>query len=210
MRARLGLSPSQLFIALLLALILVVMAVLQNQPQTVEPYDPNDTSSTGLRALVLWLEELGHPVTLNTRGSGLPTGPGLFLIHPSSTGDPDYYSDVDVTMTYSWVQRGGTLVLVGPTIPYTPLSDRFGVEQIETLTGMVSAIRQVQPLLPDRTRQLGFLLRRPHSGFLRRTCHRASPRSDQWRPRGCAPVYRRRRSLASDRGFCAHQPQLTR
>ncbi len=49
----------------------------------------------------------------------------------------------------SGCERGGTLVLVGPTVPYSPLSERFGVEQVETLTGIVSSVLQVQPLLPD-------------------------------------------------------------
>ncbi len=149
MRRDLGLPRSQVITGLLLAAILVIMAVLQGQPQTVEPYDPADPGSAGLRALVLWLEELGYPVTLNVPRTGLPTGSGLLWIHPSSTRDPDFYSKVDVALTDSWVRRGGTLVLVGPVDGFTPLATEFQAEQIETLSGMVSGIHQVQPLLPD-------------------------------------------------------------
>lgn len=149
MLARLGLSRSQLLLGLFLAAIVVALAFLQSQPDQVEAYDPDDTGSLGLRALVLWLEELGHPVTINRHGSGLGRNVGLFWIHPSSTGNSDYYSEVDTIMTYSWVRRGGTLVLVGPNDTFSPLVNHFGVEQIESISGMLSDIRQVQPLLPD-------------------------------------------------------------
>jgi hypothetical protein len=142
-------STNQLLIALLLAAILVVMAILQSRPQTVEPYDPDDTSSTGLRALVLWLEELDHPVSISVPRSGLPSGPGLLWIHPAVQLNSDTYSDADVASTYDWVRSGGTLVLVGPVDPYTPLAQRFGVEQTQDLSGIVSNVRQVQPLLLD-------------------------------------------------------------
>jgi hypothetical protein len=149
MRTRLGLSRSQLVIGLLLATVLVGMAVLQSQPQSVEFYDPDDASSTGLRALVLWLEEMEYPVTIEGPRTSLPDGAGLLLIHPSNQSDPDYYADTEAAAIYEWVEDGGTLVLVGPTIPYTPLSERFGVVQSETLSGIGSDVRQLQPLLPD-------------------------------------------------------------
>ena len=142
-------GTNQLLIALLLAAILVVMAILQSRPQTVEPYDPGDTSSTGLRALVLWLEALGHPITISVPRSGLPSGPGLLWIHPAAQLNSDAYSEADVALTYEYVRRGGTLVLVGPADSYTPLAQRFGVEQIQDLSGIIANVRQVQPLLPD-------------------------------------------------------------
>jgi hypothetical protein len=148
MRDRLGLSRSQLLMIVLLASVLVVMAFLQNQPKTIEPYDPADTSSLGLRALVLWLEQLGYPVTIGVPRTRLPDGAGLLFIHPNNTGDLTYDAGSEVETTYKWVQQGGTLVLIGPS-PYTALTTRFGVEQVETLTDLVSDVRQVQPLLPD-------------------------------------------------------------
>lgn len=140
---------SQLIVGLILAVIIVTMAILQSQPQIVEPYDPDNSGSNGLRALALWLEELGHPVTIGVPRAGLPNGPGLLWIHPSVQGDPDYYSDVDVALTESWVHSGGTLALIGPIEGDTPLGQYFGIEQIEDITGAVLPIRQVQPLLPD-------------------------------------------------------------
>lgn len=165
MRARPRLPRSQVLIALILASVIVVMAML-SLPQTVEPYDPNDTNSTGLRALVLWLEELGYPVTIGVPSTGLPAGPGLFLIHPTSFGEPDFMSDAEIAATYEWVQNGGTLVLVGPVDRRTSLAQRFGVDQVENLNGFISAVHQIQPLLPDlpgvwesffATRSLAFL-----------------------------------------------------
>src|SRR5688572_19331442 len=105
MRNRPRLPSSQLLIALILASVLVVMAVL-SLPRTVEPYDPEDSGSTGLRALVLWLEELGYPVTIGVPSTGLPSGNGLLLIHPTSFGEPEYISDADVTAAVEWVRNG--------------------------------------------------------------------------------------------------------
>jgi hypothetical protein len=137
-----------LVIALILATVLVVMAVL-SLPRTVEPYDPEDSSSTGLRALVLWLEELGYPVTIGVPSTGLLSDRGLLFIHPTSFGEPEYISDADVTATYEWVRNGGTLVLVGPTDRRTSLAQRFGVDQVKNLRDFISTVHQVQPLLPD-------------------------------------------------------------
>lgn len=178
MRSRLGLNRSQWLLALVMAIILVVVAYFQNQAANVEPYDPSDSGSNGLRALVLWLEQLHYPVTIGVPGKGMPAGPGLLVISPNNPLNVDYSSDdggddgsnggtdeptrdansesnsndseqAQVDAYYKWVEDGGTLILVGPTIPYEPLSVRFGVQQLNSLTNVVSDIRQVQPLLPD-------------------------------------------------------------
>src|SRR4051812_48208517 len=93
MRSRLNISRSQLILTVLLATILVVVAVFQSQPKDVQPYDPSDTGSMGLRALVLWLEQLGYPVTIDVANSGLPSGPGLLVISPNNPLNVDYSSD---------------------------------------------------------------------------------------------------------------------
>jgi hypothetical protein len=152
-------------IAFILATVLVVMAVL-SLPRTVEPYDPKDSGSTGLRALVLWLEELGYRVNIGVPSTGLPAGRGLLLIHPTSFGEPEFLSDAEISATYEWVHNGGTLVLVGPVDRRTSLAQRFGVDQVENLNGFISTVHQIQPLLPDlpgawesffATRSLSFL-----------------------------------------------------
>jgi hypothetical protein len=153
MAQRLGLSRSQLVVMLLLAIVLVVLAALQNQPQRVQPYDPDDTSSLGLRALVLWLEELGHPVRSGSLRSRLDAQTGLLFLHTSSRESPAYRSDLeadaDATRVYEWVQQGGTLVLVGPDVSYFALSEHFGVEQVESFGDILLNTGQAQPLLPD-------------------------------------------------------------
>jgi hypothetical protein len=141
-------GTNQLLIALMLAVILVIMALLQNRSQTVEPYDPDDSSSTGLRALVLWLEELGYPVTISVPRGGLPTGPGLLWIHPATQLGMSSDSELDAALIHLWVERGGTLVLVGPADSSMSLAQHFGVEQIAALSGIISDVRQIQPLLP--------------------------------------------------------------
>jgi hypothetical protein len=148
MAERLGLSRAQMALTLLLAVVLVVVAVWQSQPDNQEAYDPEDTGSAGLAALVLWLEEMGYPTTIGLLSSGLPSGTGLLVIHPRTTSDPDYLSEQQVDAIYAWVEAGGTLLLVGPTRSL-PLIERFGVEQVETFLGPLSDTRQVQPLLPD-------------------------------------------------------------
>src|SRR6478672_806265 len=93
MRSRLGFTRSQFTLALLMAMLLVVVAYFQSQPKSVEPYDPKDTGSSGLRALVLWLEQLGYPVTVGVPIGGLPSGPGLLVISPNNPLNVDYSSD---------------------------------------------------------------------------------------------------------------------
>ena len=151
--ARWEINRSQIIIVTLLAVLLVVLAFFQSQPESQHAYDPADTQSQGLRALALWLEEMNYPVTDAMPPTGLPANTGLLWIHTSAQILPTYASDgaerADATATYEWVAQGGTLVLVGPTDAYFALQERFGVIQNETLTGMVSGVRQVQPLLPD-------------------------------------------------------------
>jgi hypothetical protein len=149
MLARLGLSRSQLLLLVALAAILVALAFFQSQPEIVEPYDPDDTGGTGLAALRVWLEEMDYPVQLIKRRDNLPETGGLLFIHPTYSGDPEYYDQIDALRVYTWVRRGGTLVLVGPNTAYTALSVQFGVEQVATFSSLVTNARQIQPLLPD-------------------------------------------------------------
>jgi hypothetical protein len=149
MTRRLGLSRSQLLLAFFLAIILVVLAFLQNQPQNVEPYDPDAANSSGLRALVLWLEELGYPVTINHFDTAPSHTTALYWVHSGASGLPDRYSERTVQSLSEWVESGGTLVLVGPAANFAQLIETFGGEQIETIAGMVSDVHQVQPFLPD-------------------------------------------------------------
>ena len=151
--ARWGINRTQMIIVLLLASVLVVLAFFQSQPEETLAYDPKDTGSQGLRALVLWLDEMGYPVTDAMPPTGIPASTGLLWIHTSDQSLPAYSAESrardEADAIYQWVESGGTLVLVGPADFYFALQERFGVIQIETLPGMVTAPRQVQPLLPD-------------------------------------------------------------
>lgn len=149
MRKQLGLSRRQLVLTLFLAMILVALAVLQGQPEITEPYDPRDTERTGLRALVLWLEEMDHRVTLDLPRRALPAEDGLLFVHPSTTAASDLFSSQEVHQIYRWVEAGGTLVLVGPRRDFSILGDRLGVYQSDATFGPLTNTRQAQPLLPD-------------------------------------------------------------
>jgi hypothetical protein len=101
----------------------------------------------------LWLEALGYPVTTSRATNDLPAETGLLWIHTSSESSPAYGSDLaaeeDAALAYHWVERGGTLVLVGPADAYFALTEQFGVAQVESFGDMVLDTHQVQPLLPD-------------------------------------------------------------
>lgn len=139
------------FLFTALAAALVLAAIWQTTRQTPQPYDPDDTGGNGLRALVLWLEELGHPVELGIDGPHITTGPGLMVVLPPNSLLPDvartYIARATVARIAAWVGEGGTLVLVGPPARST-LAEQFRIFQ----TGAdldFSGPSQAQPLLPD-------------------------------------------------------------
>lgn len=154
--ARWGITRPQLLIIIFMALILVVVAYFQTQDATESPYDPAATRGDGLRALVLWLEEMQYGVTTTPIArTGLPHDTDVLFLFTHAERPPAYNSNLaaeaDATAIYSWVESGGTLVLVGPADAYGDLIARFGVGQVERLTGALTGVRQVQPILPDVT-----------------------------------------------------------
>lgn len=139
---RLRLSPRAL-IGLVLVLALFGVAWWQSNRQEAVPYDPTDTGNTGLRALVLWLEEMGHPVTVASRLRDLPPQDGLIVLHPM----PRSLSALTAQRLHDWVSDGGTLILAGPLPRDTELVEAFDVEQAVGQR-VAFSIRQSQPLLP--------------------------------------------------------------
>lgn len=140
---RLRPSPRQ-GIALLLVLALVGVAWWQSSRQERVPYDPADTGNMGLRGLVLWLEALDHPVTTTPRTRTLPPHDGLIVLHPNVNLVPEGTA----RRLRTWVEQGGTLVLVGPNVQENALVDTFGVQQVGS-QALALSVRQGQPLLPE-------------------------------------------------------------
>ena len=132
----------QFLLWLLLAAAIVLVAALQRQPQEMQAYDPYDNSSVGLRALVLWLEEMDYAVAI--KRPGFPAGPGLLILHSG----PNRVPMMDARLARSWVEDGGTLVLVGMWATEDAVIEEFGVSQ-EYTTGFARLLRQSLPFLPD-------------------------------------------------------------
>ena len=143
-----------LLTALLAAVVLA--AIWQTTRRAPLPYDPHDTGDDGLRALVLWLEEMGHPVELGIDAPQATTGPGLMVVFPPSAQLPAtgraYFTAPVAKRVAAWVAEGGTLVLVGPP-PRSALADEFNIYQTWTQLEF-SGARQAQPLLPDLPAEL--------------------------------------------------------
>lgn len=140
---------SQIAFVIILLAIFVALAIIQNQNQTVEPYDPENNGGSGLLALVMWMEEMGYQVDGNA-GAAVPADSvDLFWIHPSSFGAGDSYTRREADALHSWVEQGGTLVLVGPKESFSELALTFGVVQVSNPSSSFVTVRQSQPLLPD-------------------------------------------------------------
>jgi hypothetical protein len=131
-------------VVLLLALLLVVSA-LRSQPSTPRAFDLNSSTDSGLRGLALWLEKLGYQVQ---RTDGLrfvlSADADLLFVYPNQLS----YTAGEAEELRAWVERGKTLVIVGPHPEDGELERVFGVRA--TLQDGFSMLeKQVQPLIPS-------------------------------------------------------------
>jgi len=97
----------------LLVLVTVAAAVQQGRKRAAEATPPFTTISSapdGVRALRLWLEELGYPVgSQSGEQFRPPQGAGLVLVlEPALAITADEWKVLD-----AWVEQGGTLLLAG-------------------------------------------------------------------------------------------------
>ena len=101
-----------LAIGLLIVLVIVTIAaaIQQNQEQIAPPLASFSSAPDGARALWLWLDELGYPVSDEVFGEFRPPDDtGLMLIlEPTIIITGNEWETID-----SWVEEGGTLVLAG-------------------------------------------------------------------------------------------------
>ena len=145
-------------IGLLFAVLLAASIIFQQSAQ-VRPYDPDSAGSSGLLALRLWLEEMGHPLRVvnNNLWDTAPATPEsarrevvdaaaieLLFVFPNAAP----YTEDEAQQLQRWVRNGGTLVLIGPDALDGALSRAFGVFQHSEI-GFASRDYQQQPLLPD-------------------------------------------------------------
>lgn len=139
-------SPLALAAALFLALL--AAAIVAAPAGNALPYDFDSTEATGLRALRLWLGEMGYTVHDTGRAAfTLPAEADLLFVFP---GVQEYTAD-EAAALRRWVEAGRTLVLAAPGD--STLALEFGVNWwTAAATGQE---RQVQPLLPDAAEEWG-------------------------------------------------------
>ncbi len=124
----------------LLAL-LVVAAALRSEPEA--PYGLESSGPQGLRALRLWLDELGYEVDAVYGPEFAPPDDGdMVFVYPSVTP----YTEEEAAALRGWVSAGGTLTLIAP-LHYDPLTSAFDFSAGPTEAS--DPIRQAEPLLPD-------------------------------------------------------------
>lgn len=136
----------QLWLALALLVVLVSFTLLQGEPRAPRPFDPTSAAPDGLRALWLWLGEMGFVVERNDGAAfAIPDDCAVIFVFPGQ----HEYSSAEAADLRAWVATGGTLVLIGPTPFDDALTDAFQVEPGPAADGLVIEVEQRQPLLPD-------------------------------------------------------------
>lgn len=150
-RARLSVRlrslATPLALAALVAILLIAALVTTPPPEPI-PYDLDASHPTGLLGLRLWLSELGYAVQ-RTGGLrfDLPDAADIVFVYPNQLS----YSAAEAATLRAWVERGGTLVLVGPAAEDNELIAAFGVRVASELSYESEQV-QVQPLLPEGRR----------------------------------------------------------
>lgn len=130
---------------LLLAGLLLVVSALGSQPAQPIPFDLDSSAETGLRALNLWLQDLGYDVRrIGGMQFQLPADAALLFVYPNQLT----YSEGEADALRTWVEGGRTLVIVGPHSEDAQLERVFGVRS-KPREGFGLVEQQVQPLVPE-------------------------------------------------------------
>jgi hypothetical protein len=138
-------SNLPLLALILLAGLLLAVSALGSRPAEPRPFDLDSTAPTGLRALELWLQELGYDVRrLSGLQFELPPDAGLLFVYPNQLS----YTQEEAEALRTWVAEGRTLVLVGPHPEDTHLEQTFGVRS-GPRAGFGLLEQQAQPLIPE-------------------------------------------------------------
>ena len=140
----------QLIASLLLLGLLIVFALLQSEPTAERPFDLDSAGPGGLRALRLWLEEMGYTVEqTGNQAFALDAASDLLFVYPNA----EPYTEDEALALERWVASGRTLVLIGPERDETALQSRFGV-QLDFGSDLARTVAQQQPLLPEADAEL--------------------------------------------------------
>ncbi|MSP12746.1 MAG: DUF4350 domain-containing protein [Chloroflexi bacterium] len=138
---------TEVIVTLGLFVILVVMVVaLGRSGQPAREYDLKSAAPNGLLGLRLWLQEMGFRVSTNEGKSfKLPDSTDLLFIYPNTTP----YTALEAQAVADWVEKGHTLVIVGPDTGDKVLVDTFGVSsESSVFSSFSNTLHQQQPLLP--------------------------------------------------------------
>ena len=140
----------QLIASLLLLGLLIVFALLQGEPAAERAFDLDSAGPGGLRALRLWLEEMGYTVEqTGNQAFALDAASDLLFVYPNA----EPYTEDEALALERWVASGRTLVLIGPERDETALQSRFGV-QLDFGSDLARTVAQQQPLLPEADAEL--------------------------------------------------------
>jgi hypothetical protein len=130
---------------ILLGALLLVVSALGSRPAQPIPFDLDSSAATGLRALDLWLQDLGYDVRrIGGLQFRLPADADLLFVYPNQLS----YTEDEATALHSWVAAGHTLVLVGPHPEDGQLERIFGVRS-KPRDGFGLTEQQRQPLVPE-------------------------------------------------------------
>jgi hypothetical protein len=133
-------------LTLFAALIVAILAVGSDRTPD-RPYDLNSSEDNGLLALRLWLHDMDYRVeATGAERFALPVAANLLFVYPNQNP----YTPGEARGMAGWVEAGGTLVLIGPSVRDDALVDVFGVRQRGDFNASAGeALRQRQPLLPE-------------------------------------------------------------
>lgn len=136
----------QTLLALALLGCLLVMAFFLGEPTTPVPFDLNSPAADGLRALRLWLGEMGYQVMSERQPTfAVPPDLDLLFIYPNQ----EPYTEAEAKTLADWVAQGHTLVIVGLTFADVQLQTTFQVRLDAGQPDLAWLLAQQQPLLPD-------------------------------------------------------------
>lgn len=130
---------------ILLGGLLLVVSALGSRPTQPIPFDLDSSAATGLRALDLWLQDMGYDVRrIGGLQFRLPPDADLLFIYPNQLS----YTDEEAAALHDWVEEGHTLVIVGPHPEDAELERVFGIRS-QPRDGFSLTEQQRQPLVPD-------------------------------------------------------------
>ncbi len=132
----------------LAGLLLVVSALGSRPPQPI-PFDLDSSAASGLRALALWLQDLGYDVQrIGGMQFRVPQDADLIFVYPNQLS----YTEAEADALHEWVVAGHTAVIVGPHPEDAELERVFGVRS-EPRDGFGLTEQQRQPLVPEGQRE---------------------------------------------------------